>query len=99
MTETNCIQRTAFFKITSSLHFRQIKYYRRFSLTTGGLHIGRPDFQLTQDPLDYESRTCHSSKDVFERVPGKDVKKATGVMIFFAYKAAMMDSLFPRDYQ
>ncbi len=61
--------------------------------------VGLPGFQFIQDPLDYETRTHHSNQDVYDRIPEKDVEQAAEMMAYFAYKAAMMDSLFPRNTQ
>ena len=58
--------------------------------------VGLPGFQFIQDPLDYETRTHHSNMDVFDRAPEKDLEQAAAIMAFFAYKAAMVDEMFPR---
>lgn len=61
--------------------------------------VGLPGFQFIQDPLDYATRTHHSNMDVYERVPEEDLKQAASMMAFFAYKAAVMDEMFPgRSY-
>lgn len=57
---------------------------------------GLPGFQFIQDPMDYSVRTHHSNMDVYERVVEKDIKQSAAMMAFFAYKAAMADSRFPR---
>ncbi len=58
--------------------------------------IGLPGFQFIQDPLDYFSRTHHTSADVFERIPPDDLKQASVVLAMFAYQAAMQDEKLPR---
>ena len=58
--------------------------------------IGLPAFQFIQDPVDYFSRTHHSSADVFDRIQGEDLKQASTIMAAFIYRAAMMDEQFPR---
>ena len=57
---------------------------------------GLPGFQFIQDPLDYGTRTHHSTMDVYERVQSEDVKQASVIMAAFAYNAAMRDEKFPR---
>ncbi len=69
--------------------------------TSGTDHLsfdnaGIPAFQFIQDPLDYGVRTHHSNMDVYERLQEQDLKQSAEIMAFFAYKAAMMDSKFPR---
>ena len=69
--------------------------------TTGTDHqsfdgVGLPGFQFIQDWLEYETRTHHSTADVFERVQADDMKQAATIMAAFAYQAAMRDEMFPR---
>ena len=56
--------------------------------------VGLPGFQFIQDPLDYGTRTHHSNMDVYDRAQEKDLEQSVAMMAFFAYKAAMMDSMF-----
>ena len=58
--------------------------------------VGLPGFQFIQDPLDYFTRTHHTSADVFDRIPPEDLKQASVVLAVFAYQAAMMDEKLPR---
>lgn len=58
--------------------------------------VGLPGFQFIQDPLEYETRTHHSTADVFERVQADDMKQASTIMAAFIYNAAMRDEMFPR---
>ncbi len=58
--------------------------------------VGLPGFQFIQDPLEYETRTHHSTADVYERIQGDDMKQAATIMAAFAYQAAMRDEMFPR---
>ncbi len=58
--------------------------------------VGLPGFQFIQDPLEYETRTHHSTADVFDRVQADDMKQAATIMAAFAYNAAMRDEMFPR---
>jgi Zn-dependent M28 family amino/carboxypeptidase len=58
--------------------------------------IGLPGFQFIQDPLEYSTRTHHSSMDVYERIQEEDVKQASIIMASFVYHAAMRDEKLPR---
>ncbi len=58
--------------------------------------VGIPGFQFIQDPLEYDTRTHHSTMDVYERVQEDDLKQASVIMAAFAYQAAMRDEKFPR---
>ncbi len=58
--------------------------------------VGLPGFQFIQDPLEYNTRTHHSSMDVFERIQEDDVKQASIIMASFVYHAAMRDEKLPR---
>ena len=58
--------------------------------------IGLPGFQFIQDPLEYDTRTHHSSMDVYERIQEEDVKQASIIMASFVYHAAMRDEKLPR---
>jgi carboxypeptidase Q len=60
--------------------------------------IGLPGFQFIQDPIEYSSRTHHSTADVFERLQIDDLKQAAVIMAAFAYNAAMLDEKLPRKY-
>jgi carboxypeptidase Q len=57
---------------------------------------GLPGFQFIQDPLEYGTRTHHSTMDVYDRVQSEDVKQGAIIMAAFAYNAAMRDEKFPR---
>jgi hypothetical protein len=58
--------------------------------------IGLPAFQFIQDPLEYDTRTHHSTMDVYERAQEEDVKQGAVIMAAFAYNAAMRDEMIPR---
>jgi hypothetical protein len=58
--------------------------------------IGLPGFQFIQDPLEYDTRTHHSSMDVYERVQEEDAKQASIIMASFVYQAAIRDEKLPR---
>ena len=58
--------------------------------------IGLPGFQFIQDPLEYDTRTHHSSMDVYERIQEDDAKQASIIMASFVYHAAVRDERLPR---
>lgn len=58
--------------------------------------IGIPGFQFIQDEVEYDTRTHHSSMDVFERIQADDVKQASIIMATFVYQTAMRDEKLPR---
>lgn len=58
--------------------------------------VGLPGFQFIQDPLNYETRTHHSSLDVYEEAVPDDLKQASVIMASVVYHAAMRDEMMPR---
>jgi carboxypeptidase Q len=58
--------------------------------------IGLPGFQFIQDPVEYWTRTHHSTADVFDRVQADDMKQASTVMAAFLWNAATMNEKVPR---
>jgi hypothetical protein len=58
--------------------------------------IGIPGFQFIQDEIEYDTRTHHSSMDVYERVQADDVKQASVIMAAFVYNTAMRDEKLVR---
>lgn len=58
--------------------------------------VGIPGFQFIQDSVEYNTRTHHSSMDVFDRIQEEDVKQASLIMATFVYQTAMRDELLPR---
>ena len=58
--------------------------------------VGLPGFQFIQDPIDYWTRTHHSSADVYDRIQADDMKQAATIMAAFLYNAATMDDRLPR---
>jgi hypothetical protein len=58
--------------------------------------IGLPGFQFIQDPIDYWTRTHHSSADVFDRIQADDMKQAALILAAFAYHTAMLEEKLPR---
>ena len=58
--------------------------------------IGLPGFQFIQDEVEYDTRTHHSTQDVFDRIQGDDMKQAATIMAAFVYQAATRDEKLPR---
>jgi Zn-dependent M28 family amino/carboxypeptidase len=58
--------------------------------------VGLPGFQFIQDPVEYDSRTHHSSMDVYDRIQAADMMQNAVIVAAFAYHAANRDQLLPR---
>ena len=58
--------------------------------------IGLPGFQFIQDEIEYETRTHHSTQDLYDRIQPDDMKQAATVMAAFVYQAATRDETLPR---
>ena len=58
--------------------------------------VGIPGFQFIQDPLDYGSRTHHSSVDVYEHAQAGDLMQAAAVIASVVYEAANRADMVPR---
>jgi carboxypeptidase Q len=58
--------------------------------------VGLPAFHFIQDPIEYWTRTHHSSADVFDRVQAEELKQAAAILAAFTYNAAMIDEKIPR---
>ena len=58
--------------------------------------VGLPGFQFIQDPIEYGSRTHHSSMDVYERIQAEDMMKNAVIVASFVYHAANREDLLPR---
>ncbi len=59
-------------------------------------NIGLPGFQFIQDPIEYSSRTHHTSMDVFDKAVEADLKQNAVITAAFAWLAANRDELLPR---
>jgi carboxypeptidase Q len=59
--------------------------------------LGLPAFQFVQDPLDYDTRTHHTSLDVYESIVPDDLKQAAAVVASFAYHTANRTERLPRE--
>jgi carboxypeptidase Q len=58
--------------------------------------VGLPGFQFIQDEIEYDTRTHHSTMDVYDRIQEDDMKQAATIMASFVYHAAMRDQKLPR---
>ena len=58
--------------------------------------IGLPGFQFIQDPIEYFSRTWHTTQDVSDRTIEEDLKQSATIMATFAYNSAMANEKLPR---
>lgn len=72
-----------------------------YSNTSGTDHqafdaVGLPGFQFIQDPIEYSSRTHHTSMDVFDKVIEADLKQNAVITAFFAWQAANREEKLPR---
>jgi Zn-dependent M28 family amino/carboxypeptidase len=59
--------------------------------------VGLPGFQFVQDPVQYSTRTHHSSLDVFEQIVPEDMMKNAVITAFFVYETANRDQMLPRE--
>lgn len=58
--------------------------------------VGIPGYQFIQDPLDYGSRTHHTSIDSYERLKPEDLRQAAIIMASFLLNASNRDQPLPR---
>ncbi len=58
--------------------------------------VGAPGFQFIQDPLDYSSRTHHTSADTFDHLKADDLRQASVVMAGVLLASANSDKTLPR---
>lgn len=58
--------------------------------------IGIPGFQFIQDPIEYSTRTHHTSMDVYDKIIEADMKHNAVMMAAFAWLAAQRDEMFPK---
>jgi hypothetical protein len=58
--------------------------------------VGLPGFQFIQDPVEYDSRTHHSSMDVYDRLQAADMMQNAVIVASFVYHAANREQLLPR---
>ncbi len=60
--------------------------------------IGIPGFQFIQDPIEYFTRTHHTTMDVYDKVIEDDLKHNAVITASFAWMAANRKDLLPRKY-
>jgi len=58
--------------------------------------INLPGFQFIQDPIEYSSRTHHTSMDVYDKAIEADLKQNAVITAAFAWMAANRDGRIPR---
>jgi len=58
--------------------------------------VGLPGFQFIQDPMEYFTRTWHTTQDVSDRIVEEDLKRSAVIMAAFAYNSAMTNEKLPR---
>jgi carboxypeptidase Q len=58
--------------------------------------VGLPGFQFIQDPVEYFTRSWHTTQDVADRVLEEDLKRSAVIMATFAYNSAMTDQKLAR---
>lgn len=58
--------------------------------------LGLPGFQFIQDPIEYFTRSWHTSQDVSDRILEEDLKRSAVIMATFAYNSAMTEQKLPR---
>ena len=57
---------------------------------------GLPGFQFIQDPVEYFTRTWHTTQDVTDRILEEDLKRSAIIMAAFAYNSAVSEQKLPR---
>jgi carboxypeptidase Q len=58
--------------------------------------VGLPGFQFIQDPIEYDTRTHHSTMDVYDRIQKADIVQSAVIMASFVYHTAMREEKLPR---
>jgi hypothetical protein len=58
--------------------------------------IGLPGFQFIQDPIEYSTRTHHTTMDVFDKAIEADLKQNAVITAAFVWTAANREGLIPR---
>jgi Zn-dependent M28 family amino/carboxypeptidase len=55
-----------------------------------------PGFQFIQDPIDYDTRTHHTTMDNYDHLIPDDLKQISTIVAAFVYNAATRDEKLPR---
>jgi hypothetical protein len=58
--------------------------------------LGLPGFQFIQDPIEYSTRTHHTSMDLYDKALEEDLQHNAVMTAAFAWFAANRDAKFPR---
>jgi len=58
--------------------------------------VGLPGFQFIQDPIEYDTRTHHSTADSYDHLIGADLKQMATIVAAFVYNAAQRVEKLPR---
>lgn len=58
--------------------------------------VGIPAFQFIQDPIEYNTRTHHTSMDVYDKVIEADMKQNAVMTAVFAWLAANREGMIPK---
>ncbi|MFZ9300374.1 MAG: M20/M25/M40 family metallo-hydrolase [Chitinophagaceae bacterium] len=57
---------------------------------------GLPGFQFIQDPIEYNTRTHHTTMDSYDHLIEDDLKQISTIVAAFVYQAASMEGKMPR---
>jgi hypothetical protein len=58
--------------------------------------VGLPGFQFIQDPIEYSTRTHHTTMDSYDHLIADDLKQMSAIVAAFVYDAAQRDEKIPR---
>jgi Zn-dependent M28 family amino/carboxypeptidase len=58
--------------------------------------VGLPGFQFIQDPIEYDTRTHHSTMDSYDHLVSADLKQMATIVAAFVYDAAQRAEKLPR---
>jgi len=58
--------------------------------------VGLPGFQFIQDPIEYDTRTHHSTADSYDHLIADDLKQMATIVAAFVYDAAQRAEKLPR---
>jgi hypothetical protein len=58
--------------------------------------VGLPGFQFIQDPIEYDTRTHHSTDDSYDHIIEDDMKQMATIVAAFVYDAAQRAEKLPR---
>lgn len=58
--------------------------------------VGLPGFQFVQDPMDYNTRTHHTSMDTYDRIQRGDMMQMSAIVAWCVYNTATRPEMLPR---